>query len=288
MILACGTLSYRQESLLRALEGIAGAGFHWVEVGCVCGYCEHITPETMGPAEADRLAHQVAQFGLGIVSIAGHVDLKYPLLGKGADIAATGFHLLRKRIDLAQQLQVGIVNTGIGVAREAAELEAFYNDFDALLGYAEKRGVKIGLESHAGLTETAQASLALCQRMGRPSLGVNYDAANVHYFTGLDPVDDLAACAGDIAAWLIHVHIKDHRGAKGVWDFPPLGKGNVNLAGLAALLRRMDYGGPCSLEIEFRGPDSRDPAPEIIDEGIRESHRFLKDLGLEDRPYTGA
>jgi len=282
MTLACGTLSYRQESLARALEGIARAGFRWVEIGCVCGYCEHIKPETMGPADADRLAAQASQFGLGIVSIAGHVDLEYPLLGKGTEVAAHGFHLLRKRIDLAGHLKIGIVNTGIGVARNPGELDAFYRDFETLLEYAETRRVKIALESHAGLTETAAASLALCQCMGRPSLGINFDAANVHYYTGMDPVADLNACADEIGPWLIHVHIKDHRGGKGVWDFPPLGEGEVDLRGLASLLRQIRYRGPCSLEIEFRGPDSQDPSPEVIDRGVEQSYRFMKELGLDD------
>ena len=283
MILSCGTLSYRQESLQRALEGIARAGFQWVEIGCVCGYCEHITPEAMNAADAERLADQVAQAGLKIASIAGHVDLKYPLLGKGAEIARQGFDLLRARIDLAHHLQVGIVNTGIGATQDAAELDSFYRDFDALIQYAEEREVKIGLESHAGLTETAVATLALCQRMGRAGLGVNYDPGNVHYFSGLDPVADLAACAGEIGDWLIHVHIKDHRGGKGNWDFPPLGEGDVDLPAVAAVLKRIGYQGPCSLEIEFRGPDSQDPSAEIIDRGVAESFRFMKNLGLEDQ-----
>ena len=283
MILACGTLSYRQESLGRALEGIAGAGFQWVELGCVCGYCEHVTPETMSAADSDLLADQVSRRGLRIASIAGHVDLKYPLIGKGAETARKGFDLLRKRIDLASHLKVGIVNTGVGVTQETSELDHFYRDFDALLHYAQKQGVKIGLESHAGLTETAGASLALCKRMGRSSLGVNYDAANVHYYTGLDPVADLAACADEIGEWLVHVHIKDHRGGKGVWDFPPLGEGGVDFAGLTSILRQVGYDGPCSLEIEFRGVQSQDPSPEVIDRGVRESCRFMKDLGLERR-----
>lgn len=282
MILACGTLSYRQEGLERALEGIARAGFQWVEIGCVSGYCEHIHPESMSPADADRLADQVARFGLRIASIAGHVDLKYPLLGKGAETARVGFDLLRKRIELAGRLHVGIVNTGVGVARDAADLDGFYRDFDALLEHAERHGVKIGLESHAGLTETAAASLALCRRMGRSGVGVNYDAANVRFYTGLDPVLDLAANAEELRDWLIHVHIKDHRGAKGAWDFPPLGEGDLDLAGVAAILRRMGYNGPCSLEIEFRGVENQDPSPEVIDHGVAQSYRFMKGLGLED------
>jgi sugar phosphate isomerase/epimerase len=283
MILSCGTLSYRQQTLDRALEGIARAGFRWVELSCVCGYCEHITPESMDAADVKRLAGQVAQFGLRISSIAGHVDLKYPLLGKGPGSATMGFRLLRKRIDLACQLKVNIVNTGIGVAQEDSELDDFYRDFDALLKYAENNGVKIGLESHAGLTETAQASLALCKRMGRSSLGVNYDAANVHYFTGMDPLEDLAACGDEIGQWLVHVHVKDHRGGRGTWDFPPLGEGSVDLPGLASALRRMGYDGPCSLEIEFCGPGSEDPPPEVIDRGVQQSYQFMTRLGLEGR-----
>lgn len=281
--LSCGTLSYRQQSLARALDGIARAGFRWVELSCVCGYCEHITPESMDSVDARRLADQVAQSGLRISSIAGHIDLKYPLLGQGPETAATGFHLLRRRIDLARELKVGIVNTGIGVARDESELADFYRKFDELLDYAEANGVKIGLESHAGLTETAQASLALCKRMARIGLGVNYDAGNVHFFTGMDPLTDLAACAGEIGPWLIHVHIKDHRGGKGDWDFPPLGEGSLDLPGLAAALRQIGYDGPCSLEIEFCGPDTQDPPPEVIDRGVRQSYEFMQRLGLEDR-----
>lgn len=283
MILSCGTLSYRQEGLQRALEGIARAGFQWVELGCVCGYCEHITPETMGAAEADRLAEQVARVGLKIASLAGHVDLKYPLIGQGAAAARQGFALLRARVDLASRLDVGIVNTGIGASEDAAELDRFYRDFEALLQYAEQRRVRIGLESHAGLTETAAATLALCRRLGRPGVGINYDPGNVHYFTGLDPVADLAACAEALGDWLIHVHIKDHRGGKGTWDFPPLGEGDVDLPGVAAILKRIGYHGPCSLEIEFRGPDSQDPSAEIIDHGIAKSYWIMQDLGLEAR-----
>jgi L-ribulose-5-phosphate 3-epimerase len=280
-MLACGTLSYRQEPLERALDGIARAGFPAVELGCVCGYCEHVRPEAMTPAEMDRLADRVARFGLEIASIAGHVDLEFPLLGKGPEIAREGFARLRSRIELASRLGVGIVNTGVGVAQDPGELDGFYRAFDALLADAETRGVKIGLESHAGLTETAVASLALCRRMGRPNLGINYDAANVRFYTGGDPVADLESCAGELGDWLIHVHIKDHAGGQGEWNFPPLGQGNIDFPRLVALFRQIGFRGPYSLEIEFQGPDSTDPSPEIIDQGVAESYAFMRRLGIE-------
>lgn len=292
--LVCGTVTYRQQSLERALEGIAKSGFRAIEVACISAYCEHIVPEAMSAGDMDRLAKLVERAGLRIASIAGHVDLGWPLMGKradieqmphlppGTDIAREGFVRLRSRIDLASHLGVEIVNTGIGVTSDQKEVERFYKEFDALLGYAEKRKIKIGLESHAGLTETAVATLALCNKLGRPNLGLNYDAGNVRFYSGLDPVADLESCEKELPGRIFHVHIKDHRGGKANWDFPPLGEGEVNFKKLATIFRRVGYRGPFSLEIQFHGPGTTDPTPEFIDEGIAASYRFMHNLGLEN------
>lgn len=279
--LACGTLSYRQESLERALKGIARAGFPAVEIGCVCGYCEHVQPEKMGEAGMDALGEQIRRHGLQIASIAGHVDLACPLLGKGPEVAAEGFRKLRGRIDLAARLGIGVVNTGVGVAEEGEDLDGFLVEMRKLLDDAGEKGVKIGIESHAGVSETAVASLEFCRLVDHPSMGINHDAGNVRFYTGQDPVADLESVIDEIGEWLVHVHIKDHRGGKGDWDFPPLGEGDLDLEALAALYRRIGFAGPYSLEIEFKGPDSQDPTPEIIDRGVADSYRFMKNLGLE-------
>ena len=278
--LSCGTLSYRQEPLARALEGIARAGFPGVELGCVCGYCEHLKPEQMSKPQMHAVGKLAESFGLAITSVAGHIDLEFPLVGKGPPTAAEGYRRLRARIDLAGELGVPIVNTGLGVAGPGESLEELYRGLDDLLDYAAGRNVKIGLESHLGLTETARASLDLCRKIGSPHLGINHDAGNVRFYVGIDPVADLASVAHEIGPYLIHVHVKDHRGAKGDWDFPPLGEGNIDLAALAAIYRRIGFAGPYSLEIEFKGPDSNDPTAEIIDGGIAQSYRFMKQLKL--------
>jgi len=293
-LLVCGTVTYRQQTLERALEGIAKSGFKAIEVSCISAYCDHIFPEQMTVGEMDGLAKLVESFGLRIASIAGHIDLAWPLIGKRADIAQfpqlaenvdiahEGFLLLRSRVDLADHLGVEIVNTGIGVTSDEKEVDRFYREFDALLGYAEKRKIKIGLESHAGLTETAVATLALCNKLGRSNVGLNYDAANVRFYTGTDPVADLESCEKQLRDRIVHVHIKDHRGGKGNWDFPPLGEGEVNFKKLAAIFKRVGYKGPFSLEIQFHGPGTTDPTPEMIDDGIAQSYQFMHNLGLEN------
>jgi sugar phosphate isomerase/epimerase len=123
--------------------------------------------------------------------------------------------------------------------------------------------------------------MELCRQMQSPALGINYDAANVRYYTGQDPVADLESCEADLTEHLIHVHVKDHAGGRGEWNFPPLGEGHVDFTGLVRSFRRLGFAGPYSLEIEFLGPDSTDPTPEIIDDGVARSYRFMRDLGLE-------
>jgi len=279
--LACGTLSYRQESLDRALQGIAAGGFPAVEVGCVCGYCEHIKPEEMTEAEMDVLGEQVEKHGLQIASIAGHIDFECPLLGKGPEVAAEGFRKLRGRVDVATRLGIGVVNTGVGVAEEGEDLDGFLVEMRKFLDYAGEKGVKLGIESHAGVSETAVASLEFCRLVNHPSMGINHDAGNVLFYAGQDPVADLESVIDEVGEWLVHVHIKDHRGGKGNWDFPPLGEGELDLEAVAALYRRIGFPGPYSLEIEFKGLDTDDPTPEIIDQGVADSYRFMKDLKLE-------
>ena len=279
-MLACGTLSYRQEPLRRALEGIVVAGFPAVEIGCVCGYCEHVKPEQMRQPDRQALDKLVRSFGLTIASIAGHIDLQFPLVGRGSETAAEGYRRLRARIDLASELGVPIVNTGLGVAQPGESLEPLLRELDKLLDYSAGRSVKIGLENHAGLTETAKLSLDLCRKIGNPHLGINHDAGNVRFYAGVDPLADLAAVADQISPYLIHVHIKDHRGGRGQWDFPPLGEGSIDLAGLAALYRRIGFAGPFSLEIEFEGLDSTDPSAAIVDQGVAQSYRFMQNLNL--------
>jgi sugar phosphate isomerase/epimerase len=262
------------------LEGIAGAGFPAVEIGCVCGYCEHVQPEAMSASDREALDKLVRSFGLTIASLAGHIDLQFPLLGQGSEVAAEGCRRLRARIDLAGELGVPIVNTGLGVAQPGESLEPLYRELDTLLDYAARRGVKIGLESHAGLTETAALSLELCRTVGSPNLGINHDAGNVRFYAGIDPLADLASVADQIGPYLIHVHIKDHRGGRGQWDFPPLGEGRLDLVGLAALYRQIGFAGPFSLEIEFQGLGSTDPSAAIVDQGVAQSYRFMKNLHL--------
>ena len=78
---------------------------------------------------------------------------------------------------------------------------------------------------------------------------VNYDTANVEFYGGVKAVDDLQA----IAPHLAHVHLKETTGGKGVWNFPAIGAGSVDFAGVSRSSSDAGYTGPYSVELEFQG-----------------------------------
>src|SRR5207247_1717689 len=128
-------------------------------------------------------------------------------------------------VRFASQVGIPIVNTAIGGHTSGAESEqAFLANIDELADEAERAGVVVTLEIHGDLMASGRRALPLLERIGRDSVKVNYDTANVEFYGGERAVDDLPAIAPDVA----HVHLKDTAGGLGTWDFPALGDGVVD------------------------------------------------------------
>jgi sugar phosphate isomerase/epimerase len=122
----------------------------------------------------------------------------------------------------------------------------------------------------ASSTET----LPLLEKIGRDSVKVNYDTANVEYYSGERAVEDLPK----IVPHLAHVHLKDTTGGQGNWNFPAIGDGSVDFARVLEILREGGYGGPYSVEIEFQGEPW--PPLEEVTAAMRRSYEHLRRLGL--------
>ena len=140
---------------------------------------------------------------------------------------------------------------------------------------AEAARVIVALEIHGDIMATGEKTLALLRKIGRPNvIKVNYDTGNVEYYGGVRAVDDLPK----IAPYVAHVHLKDTMGGRGVWDFPALGSGTVDFARVLEILRRADYTGPYSVELEFQG----EPWPSLaeVTAAMRRSYAHLRSLGL--------
>lgn len=258
------TNSYHTYSLEEALEGIAAAGFKFVELSAVGGWTEHVPLDADGVA-LGKIQRMMNKLGLIPVSLSGHTDLT----------TQDGLEKGMKAVDLCQRLGIDIMNTAVGGHYSEQEDEAgFMATIFTLADYAAACDIMIGLEIHGEITSSGQTARPVIERINRPNVRVNYDTANCEFYGNVKAVNDLPGCL-DL---LVHCHLKD-KGAEGkVWNFPAVGQGHVDFASIINIFRQSAYRGPFTVEIEFYG----EPWPPLADvnAAMKQSYQTLAALGL--------
>jgi sugar phosphate isomerase/epimerase len=259
--LAGHTNSYHTYGHDEALRGIAEAGYRYVELSAVPGWTEHVDLGT----PPDEVRRQLEGYGLEAVSLSGHSDLT----------TKEGLEHGLKAARWCAEYGLPIMNTAVGGHQSADENEAaFLGNVGELADAAEAAGVVVALEIHGDIMASSDVTIPLLEKIGRNSVKVNYDTANVEFYSGDLAVDDLPK----ITPHLAHVHLKDTTGGKGNWNFPAIGDGSVDFERVLSILRAAGYSGPYSVEIEFRG----EPWPPLaeVDAAMRRSYEHLSRLGL--------
>ncbi len=263
-ILAGHTNSYHTYGLDEALEGIARAGFKYVELSAVRGWTEHVPLE----AEDEQLAAikaKLEHWGLQASALSGHSDLT----------TAEGVVDGKKAVDLCQKLGIGVMNTAVGGhASKTEDKAAFMHYIHDLSDYAAQREIVVSLEVHGEIMASGAKAVALIREIDRSNVLVNYDTANCMYYGGVNAADDI----GPTVPYLAHVHLKDTRGGLGQWDFPAVGEGHNDWTRILGVLAAEGYRGPMSVEIEFQGLPW--PPLEEVHRSMRVSFATLKALGL--------
>jgi len=259
--LAGHTNSFHTYGREEALAGIAEAGYRTVELTAVEGWTEHVDLD----ADTGELRARLEYYGLEPVVLSGHSDLT----------TDEGLVYGIKAVEWCANYGLPVMSTAIGGHESQEENEsAFLANVEALANAAEDAGVDVALEIHGDIMASSDVTLPLIAKIGRDSVKVNYDTANVEFYSGDKAVDDLPK----ITPYLAHVHLKDTTGGKGNWHFPGCGEGTVDFARVLEILRDAGYDGPLSVEIEFEG----EPWPPLdeVTEAMRRSREHLTTLGL--------
>ncbi len=258
--LAGHTNSYHTYSFEEALTGIANAGFAHVELTAVPDWTDHVVLNG-----TDEVKRMLDGYGLTPVSLSGHSDLT---TRDGLDHGV-------KAVRWAARYGIPIVNTAVGGHASQEESESgFLANIDELADAAEAEGIVVALEIHGDIMASGEKTVPLLEKIGRESIKVNYDTANCEYYGGVKAVDDIPK----IAPYLAHVHLKETTGGKGVWNFPAVGEGSVDFAGVLRVLDEAGYTGPYAVEIEFQGEPW--PPLEEVDRSMKSSYDHLRSLGL--------
>jgi sugar phosphate isomerase/epimerase len=231
-------------------------------------------------------SHQIAISGLGY----------YPnALSADAGEAEVATSHLRKVIDAAAVLEIGLVNTFIG-RDPALSVEAnwprFLETWKPLIGYAEARGVKVAIENCPMLFDADQwpggknlaTTPAIWRRMfdaiPSPNFGLNFDPSHF-IWQQIDYVKPLA----EFKDRIFHVHAKDARieqsalNEHGLLAYPKLwhtpkipGMGDVRWGAFFGALSDAGYQGHVAIEVEDRAFES---SLELRQDSLRISRRFL-------------
>jgi sugar phosphate isomerase/epimerase len=147
----------------------------------------------------------------------------------------------RQQIDNAHTLGLRHLLT-FGVDKRE-EYDHYYKVMRAAAAQAAERNIRLVMKPHGGSSGASAEIAAALQAVGHPNFKVWYDAGNIIYYTGKDPVEELKPivqhvtgfCAKDCAAVEGDVMIQ-------------FGAGKVDFRAVFAVLKAAGFDGPIMVE----------------------------------------
>ncbi|MCM3761336.1 sugar phosphate isomerase/epimerase [Alkalihalobacillus oceani] len=141
---------------------------------------------------------------------------------------------------------------------------------DEIVEYAEEVGVKYAFEAVVGMFINSGEKLKeLRSKMTKGTLYVNFDPSHLILVK-----DDIPQLIREFGEDIVHVHFKDGTGETDNYEFPPVGKGEVNIPEFVKVLKEVGYDDYVSIEYEanYFGNYSSD-----ISQVAKESIEIMKD-----------
>jgi sugar phosphate isomerase/epimerase len=217
-----------------ALDGIKAAGYQWTGLlSARPATGDHLIGSAATPEYLASLKQKLAARGLKANMGALRVKTDLPVAESIADC--------RKQIVNAHTLGLQFALT-FGEARKE-RYDTYHKVMADAAAFAQERGVKLVMKPHGGGSGASDEILSTLKAVGHPNFKVWYDAGNIIFYTGKDPVAELAPiaehvtglCAKDCAAQRSEVMIQ-------------LGAGKVDFAGVFRKLKSAGFNGPIMLE----------------------------------------
>ncbi len=252
MYVACGTVNFRTLSLRQALDRIRRAGYEWVETQATAPFCPHVDVELNDPMMYRRIVEDMGFKGTTALWASHGALIADPL----------SVDYVVKSIEWAHAAGIPVVNIGDGVKPDAMTVEEAWRTLEErllrVLEAAEEHDVCVAVEPHGVFSLTAEGLLRILSISDSPRLGVNYDTANVrraayvgtragaYQWEIVGKKQNEVETLKQVAHRVVHVHVKDVRGAECV----ALGEGEVNIPACIEVLKQAGYEGALSLETE--------------------------------------
>lgn len=240
-----------------SLDGIRDAGYSLTGLLTVQPG-EAFTSAAATPAYLTALKQRVAARGLALNMTAIRLNFAS---GPEAMIAD-----LRTQIDNASRLNLEFMLT-FGVDRPE-DYETYYRVMADGAAYAAARNIKVVLKPHGGGSGASEEILRCMARVAHPNFRVWYDAGNIIYYTGKDPLAELEP----VVQYVTGFCAKDCPAPRGE-VMSQFGTGQVDFRAVFARLKAAGFNGPIMVEGVAVGP-----TPEATTANARENRLFLERL----------
>lgn len=271
-IIAVNSNTYHGFSLLEALEGIKSAGFKYVELTASRGWTEHVDSK-MSDEKINEIKKQLKNHDITPIGLSGHCNL----------MDTERLDDFVENIKLAKKFNCKYIITSVGEAHFGVN-EVFNDDIlvknlTEICKVCESEDIILAIENH-GEHSTGKIIKDIIDKVDSNKIGVNYDTANVVFYGNQMPEDEILSCINDVK----YVHIKDKAGKANEWNFPALGKGELNLPKVINLLTDSGYTAPYSIEIEFNEAftmnEKKEGDLEIVHKAVKDSYEYLQSLNM--------
>jgi sugar phosphate isomerase/epimerase len=230
--IGCFNRPWTKWSYDEALDGIAAAGYKLT--GLLSDHRgEFFTSSTASPQYLDGLKKRISQRGLAVNMTAIRFQPDAPLQDKIADVS--------KQVENAARLEINFMLT-FGVD-QPEHYEDFYRLMSNAAAQAEKRGIHIVLKPHGGGSGASEEILRCLDKVAHPNFKIWYDAGNIIYYTGKDPVAELEPIARHVTGFCA----KDCPRPKGE-VMSQFGTGKVDFSGVFKILKGAGFKGPLMVE----------------------------------------
>ena len=230
--IGCFNRAWTNWSYDDALDGIAAAGYKLT--GLLSTHRgEQFTYSSATPEYLAKLKKRIADRGLSVNMSALRFRSEGSLENNITDV--------RKQLDNAARLELKYVLT-FGVDNPA-HYDDFYRLMSDAAAYSQKLNIQLAMKPHGGSSGASEEILRCIQKVGHPNFKIWYDAGNIIYYTGKDPVTELKP----VVQYVTGFCAKDCPKPKGE-VMSQFGTGKVDFKAVFAEMKSGGFDGPIMVE----------------------------------------
>ncbi len=251
----CFNRPWTKWSYDETLDGIKAAGYAWTGLLSPTK-ADVFTSANATPEYLAEIKRKIAARGLRVNMTALRVKNNVPLAEAIADT--------RRQLENAHTVGVESALT-FGVDKPEHYAQYFKVMADAA-AFAAERKIKVVLKPHGGGSGASDEIRNAMKAVGHPNFKVWYDAGNIIYYTGKDPVAELDPIAEHVTGFCA----KDCDQQRGDVMIQ-FGAGKVDFAGVFRKLKSAGFNGPIMVECCKIGA-----TPQETTENARANRLFLE------------